>query len=266
MINKKINVNSCYKNCLTSIRYGHVFVHMLKLRVEVILMLKRTLVIFTIILFMIHLEGKDQVVSAVENHNKSDINWLWPVMGIMTDEFGTRGGSHFGIDIAAEKGTPVKSVAKGTVRKSYYSTTYGHVVFVQHPSGIETVYAHLSERNVNERDNVQKGDIIGTVGSTGRSNGNHLHFEVHKEKWNYEKSNAVDPLVFLNEGGQQEDVLEVNKLNESYEKRVDIQAGDTLWSISQVFNVTVEELKQWNNLDSNLIIAGNSLIVFKEKT
>ncbi|MCF6137618.1 peptidoglycan DD-metalloendopeptidase family protein [Pseudalkalibacillus berkeleyi] len=229
-------------------------------------MLKRTLVVLTMVLSMIYLNVDNQVVNAVENRHKSDRNWEWPVMGMMTDEFGTRGGSHFGIDIAAEKGTPVKSVENGTVRKSYYSTTYGHVIFVQHSSGIETVYAHLNKRNVRERDKVQKGDIIGTVGSTGRSYGNHLHFEVHKEKWNYEKSNAVDPLVFLNEGGKQEDVLEVNKLDKSHEERVDINAGDTLWSISQVFNVTVEELKQWNNLDSNLIIAGNSLIVFKEKS
>ena len=72
--------------------------------------------------------------------------WIWPADGVITDTYGTRNGSHKGIDIAGAPGTPVYAVDGGKVTKSYYSSTYGHVVFVEHPNQLETVYAHLQEK------------------------------------------------------------------------------------------------------------------------
>ncbi|MBM7661201.1 murein DD-endopeptidase MepM/ murein hydrolase activator NlpD [Bacillus mesophilus] len=125
------------------------------------------------------------------------IDWVWPVYGELTDHFGTRGGHHHGIDIAAPTGTDTFSVEDGTVTKSYYSSSYGHVVFIKHPEGFETVYAHLSERLVEEGQEIKKGDVIGKVGNTGRSRGAHLHFEVHMGDWNVEKTNSINPLHAL---------------------------------------------------------------------
>ncbi|WP_017728093.1 M23 family metallopeptidase [Halalkalibacterium ligniniphilum] len=136
---------------------------------------------------------------AQEQQYNSPLNGdhIWPTMGELTDSFGTRGGTHYGIDIAAPEGTLVMTIADGVVRRSYYSDSYGHVVFVQHQSGLETVYAHLNQRFVSEGDAVREGEEIGTVGNTGRSSGNHLHFEVHKGEWNLEKSNAIDPFLVI---------------------------------------------------------------------
>lgn len=125
------------------------------------------------------------------------IDWVWPTYGELTDHFGTRGGHHHGIDIAAATGTDTFVVEDGVVSKSYYSSSYGHVIFVKHPTGFETVYAHLSERLVEEGQEVKKGSVIGKVGNTGRSRGAHLHFEVHMGDWNVEKTNSINPLHAL---------------------------------------------------------------------
>ncbi len=126
-------------------------------------------------------------------------HWVWPVIGEITDTFGTRSGHHKGLDIAAPLGEETISVDQGIVTKSYYSSTYGHVVFISHPNGLETVYAHLSKRSVKEGDKVSIGQKIGEIGSTGVSTGAHLHFEVHNGEWNYEKNNAIDPLLTLDD-------------------------------------------------------------------
>ncbi|WP_102263446.1 M23 family metallopeptidase [Mesobacillus jeotgali] len=127
------------------------------------------------------------------------LDWVWPAEGVVTDLYGTRHGHHKGIDIAGKFKTPIHSVDKGIVTKSYYSGSYGHVVFIKHDNNLETVYAHLNKRNVKEGQVVQQGDIIGLMGNTGDSSGVHLHFEIHEEKWTYGKENAVDPVLALGE-------------------------------------------------------------------
>jgi LysM repeat protein len=197
--------------------------------------------------------------------------WVFPADGTITDSFGTRGGHHKGIDIAGEEGSPIYSVDHGTVLKSYYSSTYGHVVFVKHENGFETVYAHLGKRLVNEGESIDKAQVVGVMGNTGRSTGTHLHFEIHKGKWNLTKELAIDPyLVFGNgEVGQSVfakvhdpyQVVEVSKdiINEPGVIQHEIKNGETLWSISQAYKVTVNEIKHLNGLHSTTIVTGNSL-------
>ncbi len=210
---------------------------------------------------------KPYIASAEEtNLNRAEFNWEWPVQGIITDHYGSREGAHFGIDIAAERGTEIYTVDQGKVHKSYYSTTYGHVIFIKHPGDVETVYAHLSERLVEVGEVVERGQVIGKVGNTGRSDGNHLHFEVHTDEWNMEKSNAVDPLVLLDEDNHRFHALEVSQSKVPGEKFITIQSGDTLWALSKRHGVSVEDLMMWNDLETDLIVVGNSLIVFKEKS
>ncbi len=85
---------------------------------------------------------------------------------------------HSGIDIAAPTGTPVYATADGMVERAEYSGSYGNVIYLDHGSDLQTRYAHLSGLNVRDGQRVKKGDLIGFVGSTGRSTGPHLHYEV----------------------------------------------------------------------------------------
>ena len=104
-----------------------------------------------------------------------------PVSGIITSRFGSRESiRNSGLDIATKKGTNIKAAAGGTVIFAGYSGAYGNVVKISHGSGIKTYYAHCSKLYVKTGDTVSAGDVIAAVGSTGRSTGNHLHFEVVK--------------------------------------------------------------------------------------
>lgn len=134
-------------------------------------------------------------INDLKNNNENYL--MWPTDGVVTDTYGTRKGRHYGIDIAGKYGTNIYSVEKGIVTKSYYSSSYGHVVFVKHPNNLETVYAHLSKRLVEEGQGINKGQVIGEMGSTGRSSGVHLHFEIHKNEWTVNKENALNPVKLL---------------------------------------------------------------------
>ncbi|WP_340587339.1 M23 family metallopeptidase [Erythrobacter alti] len=89
-----------------------------------------------------------------------------------------RGSSHSGIDLAVATGTPVVATAEGEVRTARYQGGYGLLVTVDHPGGVQTRYAHLSSIAVVPGQSVREGEFIGRSGSTGRSTGPHLHYEV----------------------------------------------------------------------------------------
>jgi murein DD-endopeptidase MepM/ murein hydrolase activator NlpD len=110
---------------------------------------------------------------------------IWPTRGWLTDSFGRRrdpftgeGGYHTGLDISADHGEPVFATAAGTVEAAEPSGAYGNMVVVSHGFGISTRYAHLSRFAVNAGDRVQRGDLVGFAGATGRATGDHLHYEV----------------------------------------------------------------------------------------
>ncbi|MBS4161386.1 M23 family metallopeptidase, partial [Klebsiella pneumoniae] len=117
--------------------------------------------------------------SAAASKGAKASHWIEPIKGEITDQFGTRGGKHKGLDIAAPEGESVVAAAGGTVSKSYASDSYGQVIFIKHDNGYETVYAHLSKRLKQKNDRVRKGEQIGIIGNTGISTGTHLHFEIH---------------------------------------------------------------------------------------
>ncbi len=109
----------------------------------------------------------------------SSAGLIWPVGGPVTSEFGPRWGRlHAGIDIADPNGTPIAASAGGVVVISGVQGGYGNLVVVDHGNGIATAYAHQSRIAAGEGQSVSQGEIIGYVGSTGNSTGNHLHFEV----------------------------------------------------------------------------------------
>lgn len=157
----------------------------------------------------------DQLIAELEEQKKqeqnnsveqtsvvsNDYGFTRPTSGTLTSTFGPRWGSfHYGIDIAKPgPGVAVNSVASGVVSRSYHSSSYGNVVFIVHMVNGQkytSVYAHLRDRFVSEGEQVKQGQVIGHQGNTGRSHGQHLHFELHKGNWNGNKSNAVDPVSY----------------------------------------------------------------------
>jgi len=123
-----------------------------------------------------------------------------PAEGYITSRFRPpHRPKHHGVDIGSGgKHVPIVSVADGVTRKSYYSPSYGHVVYIVHQINgqqYETVYAHMTKREIGVSKKVKKGQLIGYMGNTGHSKGIHLHFEMHKTNWVYNKQNAIDPLL-----------------------------------------------------------------------
>jgi murein DD-endopeptidase MepM/ murein hydrolase activator NlpD len=124
-----------------------------------------------------------------------------PVTGYITDGFGIRsnpfGGEgrelHEGLDIAVDFGTPVSATADGLVIWAAPHSGYGNIVVLYHSNGITTRYAHLSKITVEPGARVRRGDQIGHAGSTGRSTGPHVHYEVR------ENDQPVNPIRYIGE-------------------------------------------------------------------
>lgn len=97
---------------------------------------------------------------------------------------------HKGMDFTAPIGTPVFASGNGTVIRSERSATFGNVVYIDHGYGYKTIYAHLSKLIAKNGEKINRGDLLGLVGNTGRSVSSHLHYEVHKNDI------AVNPINF----------------------------------------------------------------------
>jgi murein DD-endopeptidase MepM/ murein hydrolase activator NlpD len=112
--------------------------------------------------------------------------------GVRSDPFRGRAAMHAGIDLAGPVGTKIYATADGIVSRSEYNGGgYGNLVELNHGRGIETRYGHMSKRLVEEGQRVKRGDLIGLMGSTGRSTGSHLHYEVRID------GKAVNPIPFM---------------------------------------------------------------------
>lgn len=143
------------------------------------------------------LNDLNQTQSKLKDYIDS-IPTLWPASGRISSNFGSRSDpfnfsekKHEGIDIAADSGTIIKASASGKVTLSDWYGNYGKCIIIDHGYGLSTLYGHCLTLLVEEGQTVNKGDKIATVGSTGRSTGPHLHFEV--------RLNGVptDPLQYL---------------------------------------------------------------------
>ncbi|MGG6314528.1 M23 family metallopeptidase [Paenibacillus macerans] len=123
----------------------------------------------------------------------------WPTLstrltsdfGYRTDPFTGRAAFHAGIDIAGKVGDPVYAAGAGKVVSADKDGSHGKYIVIEHPGGLQSWYMHLSDIDVSVGDTVTKGQSIGNLGSTGRSTGPHLHFEIVKG------GNAVDPMPYL---------------------------------------------------------------------
>ena len=123
---------------------------------------------------------------------------IWPVRGWITSRFGPRispftnqRAHHNGLDIGAANKTPVKATANGRVRAAGFDSKMGNIVLLDHGYGLQTEYAHLAKILVRHGQRIRRGDVIGLIGSTGRSTGPHLHYMVKM------KGRAVDPVPYI---------------------------------------------------------------------
>ncbi len=110
---------------------------------------------------------------------------IWPIAGWLSSGFGSRSDPftgqpdfHAGLDISADKGTPVRATADGVVESAAYNGNYGNSILISHGFGISTRFGHLSGYAVGAGQKVKRGDVIGYVGATGRATAPHLHYEI----------------------------------------------------------------------------------------
>ena len=119
-------------------------------------------------------------------------SFAWPLRGRLSSGFGMRRGRpHDGIDLAASHGAPIFAAEAGRVIHSGRMGGYGQVVIIKHAGSFRTVYAHASRLLVRKGEFVERGQPIAKVGSTGRSSGPHLHFEIRRQE------TPQNPLAFL---------------------------------------------------------------------
>ena len=193
-------------------------------------------------------------------------NGTYPFMGVFTSNFGVRNGrQHKGIDISARNGAKdIFAVMDGVVRISTYMKGFGNVIVIRHQNGLESVYGHNRKNNVKRGDVVKSGDIIATVGSTGRSTAPHIHFEFRVD------GVPIDPNFFLNvkestfKRGEvyvhrfdSSTILasaESNKSKVIVKKYHTIRSGDTLSRISRRYGVTITQICKMNNIKSTTIL------------
>lgn len=131
----------------------------------------------------------------------SESGFLWPLnasINTLSSLYGNRKhpvtgkqGKHSGIDIPAAKNTPIYASKSGVVTTSIKQGTYGNYVVVSHSDGTSTLYAHMNKRAATKGQTVKQGQVIGYVGTTGRSTGNHLHFEIRRN------GERVDPVNYF---------------------------------------------------------------------
>ncbi|MBX3026635.1 M23 family metallopeptidase [bacterium] len=128
----------------------------------------------------------------VEQRPKGAPKLTWPLSGPVTSQYGRRGRRHHdGIDIGAAPGTGVRAAASGTVAYAGSVRGYGRMIIILHDGGFATVYAHNARQHVRAGARVRRGDLIATVGRSGRTTGPNLHFEVRRHNV------AYDPLALL---------------------------------------------------------------------
>jgi len=176
----------------------------------------------------------------------------------ITSDFGFRNGyaHHYGIDLKLNTGDSVFSAFDGMVRIAMRSRSYGNYVVIRHYNGLETVYGHLSKIDVKINQLVKAGDLIGKGGSTGRSTGPHLHYELRYLGVPIPPRNIVD---FENYSAKN-DTLLLSSEDFNYIKEIEkiriwvVRSGDTLSRIAQRTGVSVSRLCQLNNIKSTSIL------------
>lgn len=168
--------------------------------------------------------------------------WIWPTQGTtLSSNFGWRVDPftgvqdfHTGLDIPAQRYTPVVATADGKLINMYPVSGYGECIMIEHSDGLVSLYGHLSAYTDHMKlgDEIKKGQVIGFVGSTGRSTGAHLHFEVRKN------GNAIDPKPLVNAS-----LLAYKKNQEKIKTHISTIAPKNLYTNKLSLRVNADEFK-----------------------
>ena len=201
-----------------------------------------------------------------------------PYIGRITSRYGPRRGrAHQGLDISLKIGDPVYATFDGKVRMSKAAGNYGNLVIIRHNNGLETYYAHLSERSVEVGDWVVAGQQIGLGGNTGRSTGPHLHFEVRYKGQSFDPERIIDFTtgdlrrtelllkrrhfsIYAKYEQDFDEEVEVEKIEEAERKAAaaiqyhTVRSGDTLGALARKYGTTVTRLCQLNGIKSTSIL------------
>ncbi len=205
-------------------------------------------------------------------------SYHYPYIGRITSRYGPRRGrAHQGLDIGLKTGDPIYATFDGKVRVSKAAGDYGNLVIIRHNNGLETYYAHLSQRDVEVGDWVVAGQQIGLGGSTGRSTGPHLHYEVRYKGQSFDPERLID---FSNGNLRRDELLlkrrhfsiyskyeqdfgdeeEVAKHEEAERKAAaavqyhTVRSGDTLGAIARKYGTSVSRICQLSGIKSTSIL------------
>ncbi|MBO7192421.1 MAG: peptidoglycan DD-metalloendopeptidase family protein [Bacteroidales bacterium] len=185
-----------------------------------------------------------------------------------------RGRRHQGVDLPLKTGDPIYATFTGKVRMSKYFGGFGNLIVIRHENGLETFYAHLSQRNVEVGDWVNAGDVIGLGGSSGRSTGPHLHFETRYQGFAFDPQWIIDfktgelrrrlfvlKKKYFNIYSNYEQDFEDEMKNHEEDMAEDaeraamkyytIRSGDTLSKIARNHGTTIKELCRLNGINQN---------------
>lgn len=212
-----------------------------------------------------------QLVDSLESYH-------FPFMGRISSRYGMRRGRpHQGIDISLKTGDPVYAAFDGKVRLSKYSGAYGNLIVIRHNNGLETYYAHLSELEVKVGEWVVAGQQIGKGGSTGRSSGPHLHFEVRYKGKSFDPERLIDFTTgnlrraelllkrrhfspYSKYEQDFEDEIAAENEEEAERKAIEamkyhtIRSGDTLGALARKYGTTVSNICRLNGIKSTTVL------------
>lgn len=185
--------------------------------------------------------------------------WSMPLtQSVMNSRFGMRGYRwHYGTDLDLSTGDPVMSCFDGVVRIAQYNAGgYGYYVLIRHYNGLETLYGHLSRIDVKVNQVVKAGELIGLGGSTGRSSGPHLHFEVRYV------GNAFNPeyIFDFTKHTIRSQQFMLTPAHYAYAKEArkvyyhTVRSGESLGSISRKYGVSVSQLCKYNRLTTRSVL------------
>lgn len=222
-------------------------------------------------------------------NEKAKKYYACPVEGAVTSHFGPRRKRfHYGTDIGMRTGTPIKAMFDGVVRYAKWCSGYGNLVVVRHDNGLETYYGHMSKITSKPNQKVKAGEVIGLVGSTGRSSGPHLHLEIRYLGSAINPEHVVDFSTFELKTDNEIFYLTRNDFKPSYNKAsssskssssrylartktrstrsgkgasVTVRKGETLSQIAKRNGTTVKKLCKLNGIKGSKIKAGQKLKV-----
>ena len=193
--------------------------------------------------------------------------FVLPIQGVINSHYGWRRyRPHYGTDIDLEKGDSVRSAFDGIVRYAHKKVKgYGQVIVIRHYNGFETVYGHLSKILVHPNDTIKAGDVIGLGGSTGRSTGPHLHFEIRclgvpinsEDIIDYEnKCLKTTSFVLTKKDAEETYNLRSKKYRHLHKQRTVyiVKKGDTLSKIAKKTGLSLNALLKKNKLKKTTVL------------